>query len=768
MKLNVDGLPVLFPYEYIYPEQYSYMVEFKRSIDAKGHCVLEMPSGTGKTITILSLTVAYLHHSPDHVSKLVYCSRTVPELEKVVEEMKTLFDYYTKNGVTLNLTGMALSSRKNLCINADVLEGNAGDGRSIDSACHQLTASFVRDRRRHAIGRAGADVESAPPGCQYYEEFDAHGREFLLPPGVYNLDDLKAYGRRKGLCPYFFARYSMSTANIIVYSYHYLLDPKISELVSKQLPKSSIVVFDEAHNIDNVCIESMSVTLSRRSLDRAQLGLNSLQNRVREIKQQDAAKLQEEYNRLVNNLREAQSARETDLILANPVLPDQVLREAVPGNIRTAEHFLAFLRRFLEYLKLRLRVVHVVSESPAAFLRDCSERVCLDRKPLRFCHERLRSLLATLEVAESPELGSLFRVANLATLLATYLRGFCFLVEPFDDRAPTVINPIMHLTCMDASIAVRPVFARFQTVLITSGTLSPLEMYPRILDFRPVNMVSFTVTLARQCICPMIVAKGNDQVTITSRYESREDPAVMRNYGSLLLEMARVVPDGLVCFFPSYLYLETIFAAWYEQKIIDQVQKYKLVFIETQDAQETSIALYNYQRACENGRGAILLSVARGKVSEGIDFDHHLGRCVIMFGVPYVYTQSRILKTRLDYLREHFHIRENDFLTFDAMRHAAQCVGRALRGKTDYGIMLFADKRFARADKRTKLPRWIQENLSEAVLNLSVDEAVQISRRFLKQMAQPFTRQDQLGVSLLTLEQLRDIEMQRRYANEAG
>ena len=63
-----------------------------------------------------------------------------------------------------------------------------------------------------------------------------------------------------------------------------------------------------------------------------------------------------------------------------------------------------------------------------------------------------------------------------------------------------------------------------------------------------------------------------------------------------------------------------------------------------------------------------------------------------MFGVPYVYTQSRMLKARLEYLRETFQIKENDFLTFDAMRHAAQCVGRALRGKTDYGIMLFADK----------------------------------------------------------------------------
>ena len=50
------------------------------------------------------------------------------------------------------------------------------------------------------------------------------------------------------------------------------------------------------------------------------------------------------------------------------------------------------------------------------------------------------------------------------------------------------------------------------------------------------------------------------------------------------------------------------------------------------------------------------------------------------------------VQARLEYLRDQFQIRENDFLTFDAMRHAAQCVGRAIRGKTDYGLMIFADK----------------------------------------------------------------------------
>ena len=36
----------------------------------------------------------------------------------------------------------------------------------------------------------------------------------------------------------------------------------------------------------------------------------------------------------------------------------------------------------------------------------------------------------------------------------------------------------------------------------------------------------------------------------------RSDPAVIRNFGNLLLELAKVTPDGLLCFFTSYAYME--------------------------------------------------------------------------------------------------------------------------------------------------------------------------------------------------------------------
>ncbi|XP_012277537.1 TFIIH basal transcription factor complex helicase XPD subunit isoform X2 [Orussus abietinus] len=615
MKISVEGLIVYFPYDYIYPEQYAYMLELKRGLDAKGHCLLEMPSGTGKTITLLSLIVAYMLEYPLQITKLIYCSRTVPEIEKVIEELKKLMDYYEKETESpLKMVGLVLSSRKNMCIHPEV--SRERDGKIVDGRCHSLTASYVRDRHNY---------DESTPICNFYEGFDMEGREQMMPPGIYSIDDIKEYGKDRNWCPYFLARFTILHAQIVVYSYHYLLDPKIADTVSKELSKSSVVIFDEAHNIDNVCIDSMSVKINRRTMEKSCANIQLLEKTVAEMRDDDVNKLKEEYNRLVEGLRDAQVARETDVILSNPILPDEVLEEVVPGNIRNAEHFVGFLKRFVEYLKTRLRVQHVIQESPAAFLRDVQAK---------------------------------------------------------------------------------------------------------------------------------IVAKGNDQVAISSKYETREDVAVIRNYGQLLVEFAAIVPDGMVCFFTSYLYMESVVAAWYDQGVVDQLQRHKLLFIETQDSAETSLALINYIKACENGRGAVLLSVARGKVSEGVDFDHHLGRAVLMFGIPYVYTQSRILKARLEYLRDQFQIRENDFLTFDAMRHAAQCVGRAIRGKTDYGIMVFADKRFSRSDKRSKLPKWIQEHLSDNLCNLSTEEAVQISKRWLRQMAQPFTRENQLGLSLLTREQL--------------
>lgn len=110
----------------------------------------------------------------------------------------------------------------------------------------------------------------------------------------------------------------MSFCNVIIYSYHYLLDPKIAERVSKELSKDCIVVFDEAHNIDNVCIESLSTDITEDSLRKATRGAQNLENKIAEMKDSDADKLKNEYAKLVEGLRDADEAREEDAFMSNP------------------------------------------------------------------------------------------------------------------------------------------------------------------------------------------------------------------------------------------------------------------------------------------------------------------------------------------------------------------------------------------------------------------------------------------------------------------
>jgi DNA excision repair protein ERCC-2 len=139
-----------------------------------------------------------------------------------------------------------------------------------------------------------------------------------VPPGVFTIDGMLKYGEAHKQCPYFSVRRMMPFCNVIIYSYHYLLDPKISERVSKELSKDCIVVFDEAHNIDNVCIESLSIDLTEDSLRRATRGAANLERKIEEMKTTDAAKLQSEYSKLVEGLRDAEEARAEDTFMANP------------------------------------------------------------------------------------------------------------------------------------------------------------------------------------------------------------------------------------------------------------------------------------------------------------------------------------------------------------------------------------------------------------------------------------------------------------------
>ena len=84
MRFRIDDLEVFFPYERMYLEQYQYMRSIKQALDAEGHALLEIPTGTGKTVYLLSLSTSYQYANPS-AGKSVYCTRKVPEMNAVME-----------------------------------------------------------------------------------------------------------------------------------------------------------------------------------------------------------------------------------------------------------------------------------------------------------------------------------------------------------------------------------------------------------------------------------------------------------------------------------------------------------------------------------------------------------------------------------------------------------------------------------------------------------------------------------------------------------
>lgn len=135
----------------------------------------------------------------------------------------------------------------------------------------------------------------------------------------------------------------------------------------------------------------------------------------------------------------------TDPWLGNPALPDDILKEAVPGNIRRAEHFLSVLRRLVQYLNGRLLTEKVETEGPVSFCASVNTQAGIDQKMLKFCYDRLHSLMLTLEITDTDEFLHIQTVCDFATLVSTYARGFSIIIEPYDERMPTIPDPVLQV-----------------------------------------------------------------------------------------------------------------------------------------------------------------------------------------------------------------------------------------------------------------------------------------------------------------------------------
>ena len=59
-----------------------------------------------------------------------------------------------------------------------------------------------------------------------------------------------------------------------------------------------------------------------------------------------------------------------------------------------------------------------------------------------------------------------------------------------------------------------------------------------------------------------VVPFGPNGVALNSSYQSRESPQYMSDLGNAIANFVRLVPDGLLVFFPSYTVLDKCTTHW--------------------------------------------------------------------------------------------------------------------------------------------------------------------------------------------------------------
>ena len=79
----------------------------------------------------------------------------------------------------------------------------------------------------------------------------------------------------------------------------------------------------------------------------------------------------------------------------------------------------------------------------------------------------------------------------------------------------------------------------FSKVVLTGGVMSPLAVYPKLLEHatdmyfdEDQHQAALPLTARRQFICPVIVSRGGDQSHINSKFELRKNRTTANNYGA--------------------------------------------------------------------------------------------------------------------------------------------------------------------------------------------------------------------------------------------
>lgn len=381
---------------------------------------------------------------------------------------------------------------------------------------------------------------------------------------------------------------------------------------------------------------------------------------------------------------------------------------------------------------------------------------------------KVESYAAHIEQPEGPS--NTAKVAPQSPVLHALTSFIVALTNPADEGRifyeKTTSPPDIKLSylLLSPTHAFSSIATSARAIILAGGTMSPFDdyknhLFPYLLPERITtlgcghvipdsNLCVWTLASTRPRKTPQDTATTDAASGLFEfSFQKRSDKGTINRLGQALLNICSVVPDGVVVFFPSYGYLDEVIEVWKAppgteggKPLWERLQDRKALFRESKGGSSEEV-LAGYSEAIlgpgqaaadrKQARGALLLSVVGGKMSEGINFSDRLGRCVVIIGLPYPNINSPEWKARIEYLESSTVARltaaspsmsraqaaqeakqvARDFYENACLRAVNQSIGRAIRHKGDYAAIVLVDRRFETERIRSKLPGWIKGRL---------------------------------------------------------
>ncbi|XP_070573083.1 Fanconi anemia group J protein homolog isoform X2 [Ptychodera flava] len=528
---------------------------------------------------------------------------------------------------------------------------------------------------------------------------------------AWDVEDLVTLGKRIRACPYFAVRSLMEEADIIFCPYNYLIDPKIRSAMEIVL-KDQVVVLDEAHNIEDSSRDAASFRVTQEELEDAMDELDKLI--AMKVKAEDMLAMREMcvgfvrwIHSMSGTLRHTEFEKSQRVWSGVDFIAVLDSMAITPLTIPMLRH--SFGNIMADNFDPSKPDQPSLSSHTASLLEGLF--IILDylfRENLKFMHDYRIALEKTKSIHSY--------TSNHGGWLTTR-RG---------DKPWTYT---VHFWCMNPAVAFNDVSSCSRSIVLTSGTLSPMASFSSELGVLfPIQLESNHVIHNSQ-VWVGTVATGPSGGILNATYKYAETYSFQDEIGALILKVCHSIPHGVLCFFPSYSMMEKLAKRWRATRLWDQLERRKFVICEPRGGDKAdfddllrqfydAILESEDSDADSNGvNGSLFLAVCRGKVSEGLDFADNNARAVITVGIPFPNFKDSVVELKKKYNNEHMAARGllsgSDWYEIQAYRALNQALGRCIRHRQDWGALILVDERFGKNPGRyiKGLSKWVRQQV---------------------------------------------------------